>query len=151
MDVPPTFSDAAIEPLLRCNLLLLVVEPDYANLSKAIEGIRLVTAAFDERNRISRDKVRLVVNKMTPVSRLSVRDMEGVFRRGLDGWCPPVVGIVPYDEWVREEQVDYRLPLVRGGPFAEGIERLAQTILPLPERAKATRRSVWRLPRIQLG
>lgn len=151
MDVPPTFSDAAIEPLLRCNLLLLVVEPDYANLSKAIEGLRLVTGAFDERNRISQDKVRLVVNKMTPVARLSVRDMEGVFRRGLDGWCPPVVGVVPYDEWVREEQVDYRLPIVRGGPFAEGIARLAQALIPLPERGKAGRRRAWRLPRIQVG
>ncbi len=151
MDVPPTFADAAIEPLLRCNLLLLVVEPDYANLSKAIEGIRLITGAFDERNRISRDKVRLVVNKVTRVARLSVRDMESVLRRGLDGWCPPVVGVVPYDEWVREDQVDYRLPLVRGGPFAEGIERLAQTILPLPERARTNRRFVWRLPRIQWG
>jgi len=151
MDVPPTFSDAAIEPLLRCNVLLLVVEPDYANLSKAIEGLRLITSGFDERNRITRDKVRLVVNKMTPVARLSVRDMEGVFRRGLDGWCPPVVGVVPYDEWVREEQVEYRLPLVRGGPFAEGIERLAQSLMPQAGRAGANRRSAWRLPRIRLG
>jgi MinD-like ATPase involved in chromosome partitioning or flagellar assembly len=151
MDVPPTFADAAIEPLLRSNLLLLVIEPDYANVSKAIEGIRLITSAFDERNRIARDKVRLVINKVTRVARLSVRDVEGIFRRGLDGWCPPVVGLVPYDEYVREEQVDYRLPLVRGGPFAEAIERLAQAIVPLPDRPRAGHRTIWRLPRIEWG
>lgn len=151
MDVPPTFADAAIEPLLRSNLLLLVIEPDYANVSKAIEGIRLITSAFDERNRIARDKVRLVINKVTRVARLAVRDIEGIFRRGLDGWCPPVVGLVPYDEYVREEQVDYRLPLVRGGPFAEAVERLAQTIVPLPDRPRGNHRAIWRLPRIEWG
>ena len=57
---------------------------------------------------------------------LSNADIENGFRRGLSGWCPPIIARIPYDEMTREYQVDGVMPASRKGPFADAIDALGQ-------------------------
>ena len=122
MDVPPTYDAYALRPMQFANRVLIVIEPDYQSILKAADGIRLVTQRSHET--LNRDKFAVVVNRWTGVTKLSIRDIEERFRQALDGWTPPIIARLPYDEMVREHQVDGILPVTKKSAFAEGIEAL---------------------------
>jgi len=149
MDVPPSYDAYAIEPMFRSNRLLLIVEPDWKNLIKAVDGIRLMSGRISVP--ISRDKILVVVNKWTNSTKLSVQDIQAVFRKGLDGWAPPIIARIPYDPAVRDYQTDNILPAMKKSPFAEGIEAVGQYLTGMEAPGRVGKKKGVQLPKIRLG
>ncbi|MBI5031907.1 MAG: AAA family ATPase [Chloroflexi bacterium] len=150
MDVPPSYDAYAIRPMAFANRLLLVIEPDLQCLTKAVDGIEKFAERAHEP--IDRNKIAVVINRWTPVTKYQVKDIEEGFRQGLGGWCPPIIARIPYDENVREYQVDGLIPGARKGPFAESIDALGQYFTGQSAQA-TTKRSLFpfKLPQVKVG
>jgi len=154
MDVPPSYDAYAIRPMAFANRLLVVIEPDLQCLNKAVDGIEKFADRAHEP--IDRTKITVVVNRWTSVTRYSIKDLEEGFRQGLSGWCPPIIAKIPYDEMVREYQVDGIIPGSKKGPFADAIEGLGQYFTGQAAPANGKRngmglRLTLRVPQIKVG
>jgi MinD-like ATPase involved in chromosome partitioning or flagellar assembly len=147
MDVPPSYDAYAVRPMQFANRLLLVIEPDFKSILKAVDGILMLSQRAHEP--IDRSKIVVVVNKWTPETKLSIPDIEALFRRGLDNWTPPIIARIPYDPLVREMQLDNRLPTETRGDFAEGIATLGTYFS--GQAAPKNQRKGLRLPKIKIG
>lgn len=146
MDVPPSYDAYAVRPMQFANRLLLVVEPDFKSILKAVDGIRMLGERAHEP--IDRSKIVVAINKWTPETKLSIPDIEALFRRGLDNWTPPIIARLPFDPMVREMQVDNRLPAEKKGGFAEGIETLGTYFS--GQAAPKSERKGFALPKIRI-
>ena len=153
MDVPPSYDDWSLEPLARANRVLLVLEPAMTNLIKAVDGIRLVSTRLDPRYRVAREKIFVVLNKVTERTNMGVRDLEGIFRKGLGGWSPPIIASIPYDARVTADQVDNRITATVQCPFSEGIGAIGQFFTQQDRAMNVDERKGkgFRLPRIRIG
>jgi len=127
VDVPPGYSDWTIEPMAMASLVLLVIEPDPANVRKAVMGLR----ALERYTGINRGKINLVVNKVPPDSPVTAGEVQGQIRNAL-GRDVPVIGVIPYDVSVHVNQVQFRVPVSADpeAPFSRAVERLAQALYP---------------------
>jgi len=130
MDLPPTTSEWALEPMLRANQVIVVIEPHIADVNKAIRGIQLLSDRLADQFRVRREKFCVVMNKTRETSNLSVKDAEILFRHSLNGWAPPIVARIPDDPYVSPAQNDQILPLKRRGVFSDGINALGQVFFP---------------------
>lgn len=127
VDVPPGYSDWTIEPMAMASLVLLVIEPDPANVRKAVMGLR----ALERYTGIDRRKINLVVNKVPTKSPVTAGEVQEQIRNAL-GRDVPVIGVIPYDVSVHVNQVQFRVPVSADPetPFSQAIERLALALYP---------------------
>jgi MinD-like ATPase involved in chromosome partitioning or flagellar assembly len=134
VDLPPGFSDWTIEPMMMASLVLLVAEPDPANVRKVVVGMR----ELQRYTGIARNKFQLVVTKLPPGSPSSPREVQESIRQAL-GWDVPVVASIPYDVTVHEQQLQFRVPASSApdSDFARAIERLGNALYPGLTGAKA--------------
>ena len=149
MDCPPTYDAFAVRPMSFANRLLVVIEPDLQCILKAVDGI--VKFAQRANEPIDRTKVAVVLNKWTEVTRLQIRDIEENFRQGLEGWCPPIIAKIPYDENVREWQVDGVIPATKKGEFADAIDALGTYFTGQTTSVSQKRGFSLRLPSFKIG
>jgi cellulose biosynthesis protein BcsQ len=124
MDVPPSYDAYAVRPMSFANRLLVVIQPDLMCTNKAVDGIRKFAIHAGEP--IDKTKVLVVVNKTHPSGSLTNAEIENGFRRGLDGWCPPIIGRVPFDAATEAYQNDGVIPASRKGAFADAINALGE-------------------------
>lgn len=151
MDVPPSYDAYAVRPMSFANRLLVVIEPDLQCVNKAVDGIDKFAARAQEP--IDRTKVLVVLNKVTPETRLTREDVELGFKRGLGGWSPPIIAKIPWDPMVREWQVDGIMPMTKKSPFVDAVAALGTYFTggqTAPYAASGSRGRV-RLPVIRLG
>ena len=149
MDVPPSYDAYAIRPMAFANRLLVVMEPDLQCMLKAVDGIQKFAQRANEP--IDRTKVMVVVNKWTDVTRYQIKDIEEGFRQGLEGWCPPIIAKIPYDENVREWQVDGVIPSTKKGDFSEAIDALGTYFTGQTATVSQKRGFGLRLPSFKIG
>jgi MinD-like ATPase involved in chromosome partitioning or flagellar assembly len=123
LDLPPTESEWMIQPLLRCNTLILVILPSVADCNKLISMIELLTC-FDARYKLPRSAIFAVVNMITPEDNFTVDAMQTVIREQLDGYCPPIIATIPFNPKVRTRQNLGILPVSSLDDFTRGIDQI---------------------------
>ncbi len=121
LDLPPTATEWSIQPLLEASAVVLVMEPNIADERKLIHHIRLMTQSFSARYQIPREAMYVVLNRVTPQDNITVESIQEAVAEFLDGFCPPVIGVVQFDPKIRNEGN-------RGIPAVDTVDHLRQSV-----------------------
>jgi len=128
MDLPPTETEWSIQPLLRCNTVLLVVQPSVADQIKAIETVRLLTGVLDPRYRVPLSSIYLVFNMVTDEDNLSPSAFQEVMRDHVQSqgrpFAPPVIASIPFDPRIRPLQNQGIVPVSRLDTVRKAVDRI---------------------------
>ena len=124
-DLPPTLgTEWSIQPLLRASVVLCIVEPSRADAMNLLNTVKILTGAVDPRYRVPRESILAVLNRVTTDDELTpVRLMDSI-REYLGGWAPPFIATLPHDPLVRQQQINFRLPIDQRDGFRKGIDAL---------------------------
>ena len=149
MDLPPTETEWSIQPFLRANTVILVVQPSIPDEIKLIDTVRLLTGVLDERYRVPKEAIYAVMNGVTDDDNITPQAVQETVAGHLDGYAPPVIGVIPWHSQVRPLQNKGVLPVTRIDEFTVGIDRMVDFFYKdvLGQEAKARRKSkgVWGL------
>lgn len=129
LDLPPTQSEWAIQPLSRATVVLVVAEPNRADQANVVHLLNIVTGVLDERYRVPREAIYLVLNRVTDRDPLTPQ----AFREGIEsvlGWAPPVIARIPHHPAVREAQLRFALPVQSVDEFRGGIDQIVAFLFP---------------------
>lgn len=73
MDLPPTETEWSIQPMMRANTVVLVVQPSVPDEVKLIETMRLLTGVLDPRYRVPQNAIYAVLNGVTDDDNITAR------------------------------------------------------------------------------
>ncbi len=124
MDLPPTETEWSIQPLLRANTVILVLQPSVSDEIKLIDTVRLLTGVLDERYRIPKEAIYAVLNGVTEDDNITPQAVQEVVASKLNGYAPPVIGVIPWHSQVRPLQNRGVLPVTRIDEFTSNIDRM---------------------------
>jgi MinD-like ATPase involved in chromosome partitioning or flagellar assembly len=125
MDLPPTESMAAVRPLLQATTVVFVSQPTFADAMKMARSVQLLSQRLASQHRIPRENMVFVLNQVRASDAFSGSAVIEVVT-ATAGWCPPLAAAIPYDERVRNLQVDAKLPVVHLDTFREGVDALVR-------------------------
>ena len=124
-DLPPTLgTEWSIQPLLRASVVLCVVEPSRADAMNLLNTVKILTGAVDPRYRVPRESILAILNRVTDADELTPTRMMDSIREFLGGWAPPFIASIPHDPLVRQQQVNFKLPLDGRDAFRKGIDAI---------------------------
>jgi MinD-like ATPase involved in chromosome partitioning or flagellar assembly len=155
IDTPPTITADTLTVMTRSNRVLLVMEPNNADVQKVAVGLQaLEHEDVDEELRVPRERIVYVLNMVHPGSDLRPRGVEARLKPEL-GWSPAFVGQIPYDPDITPWQNNGVIAYSKSGPVADAIDQILTHFFPA-QRQSAQRRSSrggWRdrLPRVRIG
>lgn len=123
MDLPPTESEWSIQPLLRANTVIMVLQPSLADVNKLISTITLMTGVMDPRHALPREAIYVVINGVTPDDNLTAKAIQEMVQEKA-GFCPPIIATIPWHSQVRPLQNNAILPVTRIDDYCRAIDRM---------------------------
>lgn len=126
MDLPPTETDMAVRPLTQATTVVFVTLPTFADAAKLGRSVHLLTQRLASQHRIPRENMCYVLNQVRPHDRFNADSVAATAATMGGGWCPPLVATIPFDERVRDLQVEGKLPVAHLDPIRETMDGLAR-------------------------
>ena len=126
MDLPPTEADMAVKPLAQATTVVFVALPTFADAVKLGRSVNLLTQRLAAQHRIPKENMCYVLNQSRPGDRFNAESVSATAAAMGSGWCPPLVAAIPFDERVRDLQVDGKLPVVHLDNIGAGVDSLVR-------------------------
>jgi cellulose biosynthesis protein BcsQ len=153
MDLPPTETEWSIQPMMRANTVVLVVQPSVPDEVKLIETIKLLTGVLDERYRVPKEAIYAVLNGVTDDDNITAGELQEAVAEflkkdshalGKDGYAPPVIATIPFQSRVRPLQNRGVLPVTSLDDYSRAIDNMVdffyKDVLGKPSSVAAGRR-----------
>jgi len=124
MDLPPTETEWSIQPMMRANTVILVVQPSVPDEVKLIETVRLLTGVLDERYRVPKEAIYVVLNGVTGDDNITPQIFQEAVREYLNGYAPPVLSTIPFQSRVRPLQNRGVLPVTSLDDYGRAVDHM---------------------------
>jgi cellulose biosynthesis protein BcsQ len=124
MDLPPTETEWSIQPMMRANTVILVVQPSVPDEVKLIETMRLLTGVLDPRYRVPQNAIYAVLNGVTDDDNITARLLQEAVAKYLNGTAPPVITTIPFQSRVRPLQNRGVLPVTTLDDYSRAIDHI---------------------------
>jgi cellulose biosynthesis protein BcsQ len=124
MDLPPTETEWSIQPMMRANTVVLVVQPSVPDEVKLIETMRLLTGVLDPRYRVPQNAIYAVLNGVTDDDNITARLLQEAVAKYLNGTAPPVITTIPFQSRVRPLQNRGVLPVTTLDDYSRAIDHM---------------------------
>jgi len=129
LDLPNGEGSWMTQALIASNTVVVVTR---CTLSDALATSHLITLLLDKMRkdvRIAKESIYMVVNQYNERSGISPRDLHGELVKK-NGWAPPVLDVIPYDENIVNAQDERQMPTVKLESYNKHIRTIINGLYP---------------------
>ncbi|MBU0973923.1 MAG: AAA family ATPase [Proteobacteria bacterium] len=129
LDLPNGEGSWMTQALIASNTVVIVTR---CTLADALATSHLITLLLEKMRkdvRVPRDSIYMVVNQYNDRSGISPRDFHGELVTK-NGWAPPVLDVIPYDENISMAQDERQMPTVKLESYNKHIRTIINGLYP---------------------